>query len=96
MAIRGWLCEGCKKHVRSRPWACPTCRKEVCDGCFSAFAHCKECSAKFTVPDLIHAANSQGWDFDIDDETARAQHAPTESTTESEQIEHVERNDATE
>lgn len=71
MAIRGWICFGCGRGVAERPWCCPTCRAEVCDFCFSRYAHCKTCAAKLTKSQMIHAANAQGFDFDTP--TAKAQ-----------------------
>lgn len=67
MSIKGWMCETCKRFSSAQPWCCPTCREEVCDRCFDTYAHCKSCSRKFTVTQLIHAANSQGFDFDSPD-----------------------------
>lgn len=64
MAIRGWLCETCKRFASGQPWCCPTCRKETCEKCFDSYAHCRECAKKFTATQLIHAANSQGFDFE--------------------------------
>lgn len=64
MAIRGWICEGCMRGSKARPWACPTCRQEICDYCFHAYGHCKDCVEKFTSAQLIQAANAQGWHFE--------------------------------
>ncbi len=62
--IRGWKCEGCNKFAADEPWCCPTCRREICDTSFDKYAHCKHCSSAFTDAQLIHAANSQGYNFE--------------------------------
>lgn len=66
MARRGWICDGCNAGVVGEPWKCPTCRNETCGRCCGKYAHCNPCSEKYKDDDLIHAANSQGWEFEAE------------------------------
>ena len=61
---KGWQCEGCNRFSESEPWKCPGCKKEICDGCFDTYAHCKVCTKILTKEALISKANSEGWEFD--------------------------------
>lgn len=61
-----WKCDNCEEHRKSRFdfWPCPGCNKEVCEGCFDRFGHCKECSKGKTDEELRLAANATG-NFDF-------------------------------
>lgn len=61
-----WVCETCQRaHKLERNiWKCPGCGAEVCEWCFSIFAHCQKCAAKGDEKSLIAAANNAGWDFE--------------------------------
>ncbi len=65
MATRQWVCDICHQHDMAKPWICPGCKRETCERCFSAFAHCRECSAGKSNIELMKAANAAGWDFDL-------------------------------
>lgn len=65
--VTGWICEGCEQFVRSQPWDCPGCKKEICDNCFYATAHCEQCAEGKTDNELAIAANAVGWEFELDE-----------------------------
>lgn len=63
-----YICDGCNEPVESVPWDCPGCGKEVCENCFSLFAHCLECSCGKSDEELRLQANEQGFEFSVDSE----------------------------
>lgn len=60
----GWICDSCKSFTARCPWDCPGCGKEVCDVCFSTYAHCDDCAEGKDDKTLLLAANEAGWEFE--------------------------------